>query len=262
LQNNIFSGLFVGQNLITIKQIDSTNNFLKESLSNSKPFSEGTVIMAESQYAGRGQQQNRWHSEGGKNLTFSILLNPVFLPLAQQFDLTRAISLGIVNALTPLLGDQLKIKWPNDIYYRDGKLGGILIENIVQGGQIKNSIIGIGLNINQEVFPLDVPNPVSLRQILRRDYDLKILLSDICKNIEVTYLNLKAGKFNLVRKAYLERLYWLNERKMFKAGGHAFEGIIENVKDDGFLIVNNGSGASEYTQKEIEFLNKKTDKQI
>ena len=218
--------------------------------------------MAESQYAGRGQQQNRWHSEDGKNLTFSILLNPAFLPLAQQFDLTRAVSLGIINALTPLLGDQLKIKWPNDIYYADGKLGGILIENIVQGSQIKNSIIGIGLNINQAVFPLDVPNPVSLRQILRKDYDLKILLSDICKNIEVAYLNLKAGKFDLVRKAYLERLYWLNERKMFKARGQVFEGIIENVRDDGFLIINNGAGASEYTQKEIEFLNKTIDKQI
>jgi BirA family biotin operon repressor/biotin-[acetyl-CoA-carboxylase] ligase len=256
LQNNIFSGLFVGQNLITIKQIDSTNNFLKESLSNSKPFVEGTVIMAESQYAGRGQQQNRWHSEDGKNLTFSVLLKPAFLPLAQQFDLTRAISLGIINALTPLLGDQLKIKWPNDIYYADGKLGGILIENLVQGGQIKNSVVGIGLNINQEVFPLDVPNAVSLRQILRRDYDLKILLSDICKNIEVSYLNLKAGKFDLVRKSYLERLYWLNERKMFKAKGLAFEGTIENVKDNGLLMLNNGSGASEYNQKEIEFLNK------
>jgi BirA family biotin operon repressor/biotin-[acetyl-CoA-carboxylase] ligase len=256
LQNNIFSGLFVGQNLITIKQIDSTNNFLKESLSNSKPFVEGTVIMAESQYAGRGQQQNRWHSEDGKNLTFSILLKPTFLPLAQQFDLTRAVSLGIINALTPVLGDQLKIKWPNDIYYGDGKLGGILIENLVQGGQIKNSVVGIGLNINQDVFPLDVPNPVSLRQILRRDYDLKILLSEICKNIEVSYLGLKAGKFDLVRKSYLERLYWLNERKMFKAKGLAFEGTIENVKDNGLLVLNNGSVASEYNQKEIEFLNK------
>ena len=212
--------------------------------------------MAESQYAGRGQQQNRWHSEDGKNLTFSVLLKPTFLPLAQQFDLTRAISLGIINALAPLLGDQLKIKWPNDIYYADGKLGGILIENLVQGGQIKNSVVGIGLNINQEVFPLDVPNAVSLRQILRRDYDLKILLSDICKNIEVSYLNLKAGKFDLVRKSYLERLYWLNERKMFKAKGLAFEGTIESVKENGLLVLNNGSGASEYNQKEIEFLNK------
>jgi len=256
LQNNIFSGLFVGQNLITIKQVDSTNNFLKNSLSNSKPFPEGTVIMAEGQYAGRGQQQNRWHSEDGKNLTFSILLNPTFLPLSQQFDLTRSVSLGIINALSPLLGDQLKIKWPNDIYYADGKLGGILIENIVQGGKIKNSVIGIGLNINQEKFPLEVPNAVSLKQILLRDYELKLLLSDICKNIETVYLKLKAGHFDLIRKDYLARLYWLNEQKMFKAGGQTFEGVIENVREDGVLILRNGSGTSEYTQKEVEFLNK------
>ena len=212
--------------------------------------------MAESQYAGRGQQQNRWHSEDGKNLTFSLLLKPVFLPVTQQFDLTRAISLGIINALEPYLGDQLKIKWPNDIYYADGKLGGILIENLVQGNQIKNSVIGIGLNINQESFPLEVPNAVSLKQILHRHYDLRLLLSEICQNIEAAYLNLKAGRFELVRKAYLERLYWLNEDKIFKASGQIFKGTIENVKDNGLLIVNNGAETSEYNQKEIEFLNK------
>jgi BirA family biotin operon repressor/biotin-[acetyl-CoA-carboxylase] ligase len=212
--------------------------------------------MAESQYAGRGQQQNRWHSDPGKNLTFSLLLKPTFLPVIHQFDLTRAVSLGIVNALEPFLGDQLKIKWPNDIYYADGKLGGILIENLVQGTQIKNSVIGIGLNINQDNFPSEVPNAVSLKQILHRDYDLKLLLSEICKNIEALYLNLKAGQFELVRKAYLERLYWLNEEKMFKSNNRVFRGSIKNVKDNGLLIVNNGGVASEYNQKEIEFLNK------
>jgi len=256
LQNNIFSGLFVGQNLITIKQVDSTNNFLKNSLSNSKPLPEGTVIMAESQTAGRGQQQNRWHSEDGKNLTFSLLLKPVFLPVTQQFDLTRAISLGIINALTPLLGDKLKIKWPNDIYYNDYKLGGILIENIIQGSQIKNSVIGIGLNINQDSFPLEVPNAMSLKQILHRDYDLKFLLSEICKNIEAAYLNLKSGRFELVRKAYLDRLYWLNEDKMFKANGVTFAGSIKNVKPDGILVVHNGTEDAGFNLKEIEFLNK------
>jgi len=97
LQNNIFSGLFVGQNFIRIKQVDSTNNFLKELASNSKPLIEGTVIMAENQYAGRGQQQNGWHAEPGKNLTFSILLKPTFLPVADQFDLVRAVSLGVFD---------------------------------------------------------------------------------------------------------------------------------------------------------------------
>ena len=212
--------------------------------------------MAESQYAGRGQQQNRWYSEDGKNLTFSVLLKPVFLPLSQQFDLTRAVSLGIVNALAPHLGNKLKIKWPNDIYYEDGKLGGILIENIVQGSQIKNSVVGIGLNINQDIFPFEVPNAVSLKQILRKDYDLKILLSEICKNIEVAYLNLKADRMETVRNDYLKRLYWLNEDKMFKTNDRIFEGTIKGVKDNGLLIVAEGTEASEYNLKEIEFLNK------
>jgi BirA family transcriptional regulator, biotin operon repressor / biotin---[acetyl-CoA-carboxylase] ligase len=257
LQNNTFSGLFVGQNLITIKEVDSTNNFLKDTLSNSKPLPEGTVIMAESQYAGRGQQQNRWHSEDGKNLTFSLLLNPAFLPVANQFDLTRAISLGVYDGLKPLLGDQLKIKWPNDIYYADKKLGGMLIENLLQGSQIKQSVIGIGLNVNQETFPDWVPNPTSVFQILQRNEDLQVILSHICNNIEAWYLNLKAGKTAMIREAYLSILYWLNEEHAFRSNGIDFSGTIKNVKDNGVLVVRHNINTEiEYSFKEIEFLNK------
>ena len=179
MQNNIFSGLFVGQNLVTLKQVDSTNNFLKNILSNSKPVPEGTVIMAEEQYAGRGQRENKWHAEPGKNLTFSILLKPHFISAAGQFDLTRAVSMGVFEALEPILGTQLKIKWPNDIYYADKKLGGMLIENILQGSQIKNSIIGIGINVNQDNFTDKAGNATSVKQILQKDYDLKNILSEI-----------------------------------------------------------------------------------
>jgi BirA family biotin operon repressor/biotin-[acetyl-CoA-carboxylase] ligase len=257
LQNNIKLGLFVGQNLLTLKEVDSTNNFLKNLLSNSKPLPEGTVIMAESQYAGRGQQQNQWHSEPGKNLTFSLLLRPGFLNTQNQFDLTRAISLGVYDALEPLLGGQLKIKWPNDIYYGDKKLGGMLIENIVQGSQIKNSVVGIGVNVNQENFPAGAVNATSLKQILHADYDLKVLLSDISRYIEAYYLNLKAGKIDFVRKTYLSRLYWLNELKRFKANEEIFEATIIAVKENGLLIVKNNNGTeAEFSLKEIEFLNK------
>jgi BirA family biotin operon repressor/biotin-[acetyl-CoA-carboxylase] ligase len=255
LQNNIFSGLFVGQNFITIKQVDSTNNFLKELVSNSKPLIEGTVIMAENQYAGRGQQQNGWHAEPGKNLTFSILLKPAFLPITDQFDLVRAVSLGVFDALMPLLGDKLKIKWPNDIYYADYKLGGMLIENMIQGGQIKNAIVGIGLNINQENFPAHLPNAISLKQILHQDYDLNGLLSDICRHIEAYYLNLKAGKISYVRESYLNRLYWLNENKTFRSKEGMFNGVINGVRDNGMLVVKDNKGEElEFSLKEIEFL--------
>ena len=257
MQNNIFSGLFVGQNFVTLKQVDSTNNHLKELLSNSKPLPEGTVIMADNQYAGRGQQQNGWFASPGKNLTFSLLLKPHFLPLNNQFDLTRVISLGVFDAFQPLLGAALKIKWPNDIYYNDKKLGGILIENLVQGEKIKNSVVGVGLNINEGDFPDWVPNAISVKQILHGDYDKHFLLSDICRNIEAWYLNLKAGKVELVRKTYLSRLYWLNEQKAFKTGGGLLNGAITNVRDNGLLIVkNNNSRELEFSLKEIEFLNK------
>lgn len=256
LQNNIFSGLFVGQNLLTLKEVDSTNNFLKNLLTNSKPVPEGTVIMAESQYAGRGQLNNKWHAEPGKNLTFSLLLQPHFLDVANQFDLNRAISMGVYDALRPLLGEHLKIKWPNDIYYGDKKLGGMLIENLLQGSRIKNSIVGIGININQEKFPDEAVNATSVKQILQKENNVTDILADICNNIEAWYLKLKAGKVNVVRDTYLSRLYWFNEKKRFKASDQEFTGIIAGVKDNGLLIVKHNDTESTYNLKEIEFLNK------
>jgi BirA family biotin operon repressor/biotin-[acetyl-CoA-carboxylase] ligase len=256
LQNNIFSGLFVGQNLLTLKEVDSTNNFLKNLLSNSKPVTEGTVIMAESQFAGRGQQNNQWHAEPGKNLTFSVLLKPTFLAVTDQFDLTRAISLAVYDTLCPILGDQLKIKWPNDIYYSDKKLGGMLIENLLQGNIIKSAIIGIGININQENFPEGATNATSVKQILQKDCNLRDILADICNNIEAYYLTLKAGKINFVRNAYLDRLYWFNQNKRFRAAGEIFNGTITGVKQNGLLVVNKDGEETTYNLKEIEFLNK------
>jgi BirA family biotin operon repressor/biotin-[acetyl-CoA-carboxylase] ligase len=256
LQNNIFSGLFVGQNLLTLKEVDSTNNFLKNLLTNSKPVPEGTVIMAESQYAGRGQQNNQWHAEPGKNLTFSVLLKPSFLAVTGQFDLTRAMSLAVYDTLCPILGDQLKIKWPNDIYYGDKKLGGMLIENLLQGSLIKSAIVGIGININQENFPDDAINATSVKQILQKDYDIRDILADICNNIEANYLALKAGKINFVRNTYLDRLYWFKENKRFRADGVEFEGTITGVEDNGLLIVSKDGEEATYNLKEIEFLNK------
>src|SRR5476651_328404 len=212
--------------------------------------------MAESQYAGRGQQTNRWHSEAGLNLTFSILLKPSFLPLQQQFDLTRTISLGVVSALGQAMNENVQVKWPNDIYHGDKKLGGILIENLVQGSQIKHSIIGIGLNINQVDFPAEVPNPTSVKQILHWDYDLHILLSQICNHIEAWYLKLKAGKLDEIRRAYLDKLYWFNQEKDFIADGTAFKGIIIAVRNEGLLVLSTKTGEKEFNLKQIQFLNK------
>jgi BirA family biotin operon repressor/biotin-[acetyl-CoA-carboxylase] ligase len=186
-------------------------------LAKSEPVPEGTVIMAEDQVAGRGQQQNKWYSVKNESLTFSLVLYPAFLPLKDQFLLTSAVSVGIHEALLPLVGHRLKMKWPNDIYIDDQKLGGVLIENQVQGEKIKSSVIGIGLNINQSSFPDWVPNPTSLKQILQTDYDIKYILLQICSHIERWYIKLKNGDVSQTQSAYRQVMYWLNETHRFKA---------------------------------------------
>ena len=126
--------------------------------------------MAVEQYAGRGQVGTQWESEKGKNLTASILLYPSFISPTNQFNLSIAVSLGIRDALHNILKQEVWIKWPNDIYVNNKKIGGILIENILQGSTWKYAIIGIGINVNQTAFSTDAKNPTSIREILHESY--------------------------------------------------------------------------------------------
>jgi BirA family biotin operon repressor/biotin-[acetyl-CoA-carboxylase] ligase len=255
LQNNTFSTLFVGQNLIKLSSVDSTNNFLKRMVSNSEPLPEGTVIMAENQYAGRGQLESNWHAEPGKNLTFSILLYPAFLLLNAQFTLNMAVSVGIQHALKAITGEGLSIKWPNDIYFVEKKIGGILIENIVSGNRIKACIIGIGINVNQEVFEVGLEDRAgSIYQILHQHVNLTSLLTQICSHIEVSYLKLRAGTYYTLREEYLKFLYRFNVKARYRQNGEIIEGKITDVSDMGFLSLETESGIMTYNFKEIEFI--------
>lgn len=255
MQNNTFSTLFVGQNLIRLSEVDSTNNFLKSKVSNSEPLPEGTVIMADHQFAGRGQQENIWHAEPGMNLTFSIYLCPSFLSIGHQFMLNMAVSVGIRDALRDLLGPWLKVKWPNDVYYNQYKLGGILIENILSGIHYKASIIGIGINVNQLVFdPALLNRATSIGKILQRDVNLGELLGKILSHIECQYLKLKSGNFNNLKEDYLKGLYKFNEKAIYCHNGEAFEGVITDVAAGGLLIIDSGGAEKQYNFKEVEFL--------
>jgi len=253
LQSNTFSAFFSGQKLITLERVSSTNDYLKEELSKSTPFSEGTVIMAVDQVSGRGQSGNRWNSEPGKNLTFSLLLKPTFLKPMDQFNINIVICVSIFEVLFPLFKNQLKIKWPNDIYVGDKKLGGILIENILQGSEWKESIIGIGMNVNQENFE-GIQNACSIKQLLHHEYTLKDLLYDLCGSIERNYLQLrKQGILNL-KSRYIQNLYGLNQVRKYKLEGVSVEGKIMNVEDDGQLIVDFNGHSAKFNFKEIEFV--------
>ena len=255
MQNNTFSTLFVGQNLIRLSEVDSTNNFLKSKVSNSEPLPEGTVIMADNQFAGRGQQENTWYATPGLNLTFSIYLCPGFLPVNHQFMLNMAVSVGIREALAALLGTELKVKWPNDVYYKDQKLGGILIENLLSGSNYKAAIVGIGINVNQLIFdPALLNRATSIGKILQRDVNLMGLLGEICRHIEGQYLKLKSGKFSDLQDNYLNGLYRFKEKALYRHDGSTFVGVITNVAPGGALIIASEGGEQRYNFKEVEFL--------
>ncbi|MEE1947300.1 biotin--[acetyl-CoA-carboxylase] ligase [Pedobacter sp. KR3-3] len=255
MQNNTFSTLFVGQNLIKLSAVDSTNNFLKNLVSNSEPLAEGTVIMAENQYAGRGQQQNTWHAEPGKNLTFSVLLRPGFLPLDKQFLLNMVVSVAVNRVLSAYVPSGMRIKWPNDVYYFDQKMGGILIENTIVGSTIKTAVIGIGLNVNQQVFAPELKQrATSLGQILQQDVNLDKLLSEICTELERLYLQLRAGHYTELRQSYVDRLYRFDQPANYRQNGEVFEGTIKGISDLGLLCLEKEGQMVEYNFKEIEFL--------
>jgi BirA family biotin operon repressor/biotin-[acetyl-CoA-carboxylase] ligase len=223
--------------------------------SNSEPLPEGTVIMADKQYAGRGQQENIWTSEPGKNLTISIYLEPKFLSVDKQFFLNMAVSNALSSSLKKLLGDRIKIKWPNDIYYENSKIGGVLIENIVSGDRLKASVVGIGLNVNQKHFGEALEMKASsIHRILQRDVDLIKLLGEICSHIEKEYLLLRTEKNLELKNVYINNLYRFDQLARYRQNGEVFLGRLIDVSDAGQLILNVNNENFRYNFKEIEFL--------
>lgn len=255
MQNNTISTLFIGQNFIKLSSVDSTNNFLKQCLANSEPLTEGTVIMADEQFAGRGQLNSKWLSETGKNLTFSLYLNPHFLPAMHQFYLNIAISNGINRALRDAFGINASIKWPNDIYYENKKIGGVLIENILSGHHIKHSIIGIGLNINQSIFQEELKTKASsLQLILQQRVNILQVLNEICKHIEVEYLKLRSNKLELLTTDYLAHLFRYKLSSLFRINGEEKLGTIVGINEQGNLMLNLDDKISVFGFKELEFI--------
>jgi len=227
---------------VHIDETDSTNRWLRE-----QGGEENVVVWADYQTAGRGCGTNHWESERGKNLTFSMLLHPHDVPAQKQFRISRAISLAICKALGQHIGD-LSIKWPNDIYWRDGKIGGILIEVTLQGNKVKDCIIGIGLNINQRVFRSDAPNPVSMWQICEQETDCEQLLQEILQAFQ-EYM----GKSN--KDEYQSMLYRRKGFHPYADKDGAFMAEIIDVEDDGHLLLRDDNGQlRRYAFKEVTFV--------
>ena len=233
--------------IVHIDETDSTNSWLQKRLAADERSDANLVIWAEYQTAGRGCGTNRWESEREKNLTFSMLIHPKELPATQQFHISMAISLAICEAIGQYIGD-VSIKWPNDIYWRNGKIGGILIENTLKGSIIMDSIIGVGLNVNQRVFKSDAPNPVSMWQICEHETDREALLKEILEAFE-RILDSK------IREQYLSKLYRRKGYHPYADKEGAFMAEIVTVEDDGHLVLHDDNGKERrYAFKEVQFI--------
>ena len=237
----------VNWEIIHIDETDSTNRWLKDYAKGQNPC----AVVADYQTAGRGCGTNTWESERGKNLLFSLLLHPENLPANEQFQISMAISLAIVDALGQLVGD-LSIKWPNDIYWRNGKLAGILIENTLKGSFVKDSVIGVGLNVNQRTFQSNAPNPVSLWQITGQETDREQLLKDILQAFD----NQKDTKgADPLAPRYMQMLYRRKGFHPYTDKNGVFMAQITGVEDDGHLLLLDDNGKQRrYAFKEVVFI--------
>lgn len=248
----MYQRLFIGNKIVKLKEIDSTNSHIKKLISDDREV-EGLVVITENQIAGRGQKGNVWESEKGKNLTFSIFFKPNML-VHNQFLMSKVISLGIADFLDNLGLGQVKIKWPNDIYCGESKISGILIENSIKENKIYHVIVGIGLNVKQTNFDLK-NSPTSIARELGADLlNLNELLNQLLFFIEKRYLLLKAGKENIIDKDYLSRLYWFNEPRNFKINEESVRAIIVGIDNIGKLQVKINNEIRAFDLKEIEFL--------
>lgn len=237
-------------NYILLEETDSTNTYLTTHLSELESM---TIVSAARQSRGRGQRGNFWEAEAGKNLTFSLLWRPEGFQAKDQFAISEAVSLAVVDTLR-MYGIEARVKWPNDIYVEDNKIAGILIEHAVAGHHILHSVIGIGLNVNQRVFTSDAPNPVSMSQLNSSDHDLMEVLARIGVSLERRLQSLPADGMHAQYMSLLWRADGAFHRFM-RHDGTEFNAAIAGVDADGMLsLVNEDGSTSSYAFKDVAFL--------
>lgn len=239
--------------LIHISETNSTNNYL-QTLCNQQEVDEFTAVVADFQTSGRGQRGNSWEAEHGKNLLFSLVLFPKFLEARRQFLISQMISLAIKEELDTYTSD-ISIKWPNDIYWKEKKICGMLIENDWLGGYVSRSIAGIGININQEAFYGSAPNPVSLFQITGRQYDLLEVLESIILRMQTYYELLGKNETSVITSRYEKALFRKEGFHRYRDMERDFSARIVNVESDGKLILEDEMQVKKgYMFKEVEYL--------
>lgn len=242
-----------GFRIIGLEEAGSTNSCLKQ-LCLEREVEEFTVITVENQTAGRGQRGNYWESEPGKNLTFSLLVRPGFLEAREQFLISQIVSLSIKEELDRF-GDGFTVKWPNDIYWNDLKICGILIENNLSGREISESIIGAGVNLNQHSFSSPAPNPVSLVRITGREHSRREFLNNVLVRFADYYRELREGNRTQITEAYDRSLYRRHGYHAYEDSKGPFRAAVAGVNPDGILLLRDTEGAiRNYAFKEVAFI--------
>jgi BirA family transcriptional regulator, biotin operon repressor / biotin---[acetyl-CoA-carboxylase] ligase len=249
-----FNANFIGKVRHTFRELESTQTFAQEWLTRSRP-GEGALVAAAYQTSGKGLLKNRWESEPGQNLLFSFILYPNFLPLKRSFLLSQALALGLREWVGERLDLPAQVKWPNDVYVGDKKVAGMLIQNALSGHLIQSSIVGIGVNVNQQAFPPELPNPASLYTLSGQRFDLDASLDGICASLENWYLRLKRGDWAFIEAEYMKFLFGYGEWRAFaRADGVRFEGRIVEVAENGYLRIETEGGVLAFEVKEVQFL--------
>ncbi len=230
-------------------EVASTNDVARNGT-----YGHGDVVVAEVQTAGRGQRGNRWESARGANLTFSVVLKPTFLPVADQFLLSEAVALAVADTLGEY-GIEARVKWPNDIYVDGNKIAGILIENDIMGVTMARSVAGIGLNVNQTEFDPSLPNPVSMKLAADRDFDCREILGRFLGALSARYETLASGDRGPIICDYHRLLYRLGEPARYTLpDGTIITATIEGVRPGGELLLRHADGSiGEYLFKEISY---------
>lgn len=235
----------IGQPFIKLAQVDSTNNYAM-GLVHEGMATHGTVVFARHQSAGKGQRGKTWISEPGQNITLSLILTPP--PGLKPFLLSSMIALSCREFVDAYAKSEVYVKWPNDIYWRDRKAGGILIENLVTGIESKWSVAGIGLNINQVSFPDETNRPVSLKQITGKSFDPEELAIALCSVIDKRFNSYDPSS---ILAEYNEHLLFKDQKVKLKSGQVTFETIIKGVNESGELITQD---VCERTFREVTWL--------
>ncbi len=240
-------------NIIKVDAIASTNTALKDMIK-ANQLDNFTVLYTNNQTAGRGQVHAKWEAEPFKNLTFSVYIKDLDIDIENQFYLNQVVSIIVSDFIQSKISSKVHVKWPNDILADKKKICGILIENTVSNSKIKHSIIGIGLNVNQEKFN-HAPNPTSLKLLNIRDYDLELLLKELLSLFESSLNRLLSSNKQEIHENYLKQLYQYQKPAMYRSNGEQFMGKILGVSRYGKLqLEKEDEKTYEYEIKEIQFL--------